>query len=289
MKTTKLKIYLTGFFNKTLLGAALLAGIFLATMPTASASVIIHDDFTTWTTNGVPTTATATTDNTGMSNNYWTFIDTAYYEATHDRIIASATSSGTGGSISTGTSLSSLTTGIIEVSGKFVLNNTTIVEGGTAVPIAWAAVGFLPDTHNLLTGGLLWAYVNPNGNWQIFANGISTPLLGSNASTKLPAFPASTYTDITLKYDLDASAAALYVDGDNVSGWIDYTFDTSSIVRTGFRTLPNTGSQPRTFTLNEFTVSVVPEPAAAAAVAGLLVVGFALGARRQRARSVHNS
>ncbi|MDR1280755.1 MAG: hypothetical protein LBK99_08025 [Opitutaceae bacterium] len=282
-------------------GCAVLAAMAALLPATASAAVIIHDDFTTVTSSGKPAAAAATTDNTGLTGNHWFFRDYAYYDAGSDRIISSNTGGKAGGAISTGTTLSALTAGIIEVSGKYVINNEALHSGDIGngvVPVDWVAVGFLAGTIsdssdiNATNSGLLWAIVRPDGRWTLFTNGTTTTLADSTSSTQLPAFPASTtssvtYTDITVKYDLDTKAAALFVNGANVSGWISYDLNlaTTSITGAGFKIWAASGSQPRTATLNEFTVSAssfaIPEPATTALLAGGIVLAL-LAAKNHR-------
>lgn len=280
---------------RLLTGTALVATLLSLLPASASAAIIIHDNFGSWNSNGQPTTALPTTDNTGLTNNYWSFRDSAYYESSLDRIISSATGQHAGGAIRTGTTLSSLTAGTMEVTGQFVINNLSISEQTAPVPVQWVAVGFLSGTGNdvFSSDSRLWALVHPNGQWTLFANGTSITLATSNAGTQLPSFAGSTnaspiYTNVTLKYDLDGKSAALFVDDANISGWISYDLELTSITGAGFKIWATTGaagSQPRTATLNEFTVSsAIPEPAGAATLAGvaaLVLLGVMRRGRRE--------
>jgi hypothetical protein len=291
-----------GFIRNTAIGAALVAGTFLAaTLSTrpATAAVIIADGFANLGSNGYVSgydtssgsarynatymnkpTIVAGTDNTGLINNYWVFSGANYVDS--KKLISWNSGAYVQGTIG----IASVTSGILDA--------TTIYElqgNGTGDP-KWAAVGLLSGTAvsswtSASGGNLLSASISVNGTWALYENGADTTgtlLAGSTEATQLPAFAAGSVTILTLKFNIEAGTAALFVDNKNISGWIDTTTDAASIAAAGYRVEPESSSKPdpRAFWIDDFSVSVtaaVPESAATAAIVGVLAA-LALLARR---------
>ena len=246
-------------------GSLLSLALFAASLP-ASADVLISDSFETPVPNGYVsghnahapnTTLAPETDNTGLTENYWVFGARTYYdyrrngsgEAGTGSIFSWATGDSAQGAVAIGT----LTQGIIEVEAVYEFNT------GVGEPVQWGAVALLAKpTSNWLEkdgGNLLWAIVRPDGRWTVFQNGAGTPLKDSTKSTQLPEFAEDSLTAITLRYNTITATVALLVDGVNISGWLSTDIDAAQITSAGFKTWPNSLSDPRSIILDRFSVS----------------------------------
>lgn len=272
---------LGGLVHLFSLRAALTAAVLsvaVAFTSSASAAVILYDDFTV--TTGQPTnlrpTRSPQIDLTEIEDNAWNWRGTRAYLSGQGIIISDTTSAVAAGTLQ----IASPTTGIIETTGVFHIN--TGMSGST---IDWVSVGFLktPTSGWLGADNLLWVLIRPDGRWQIWEGG------SAKRSGTVTAFTAgaSVETTISLKFDADAAKATLLINGVDVLGegnWLSTTFDASSIAATGFNLQPQSTTDPWRANITGFEVAwsavSVPEPATAALIAGGAILAFLVARRR---------
>jgi len=258
--------------------AAFVTGAFLTTALStpATAAILIDDGFANIGTNGYVSgyistsphynasvmnraSVLAGTDNTGLANNYWIFSGANYAEISK-QLISWRSDTYIQGAIGIG----STTSGILDVTAVYELQSSK----GTGDP-AWGAVGFLASTAvsswtSASGGSLLSASLSPGGSWSLYENGAgsSGTLL---ASGSLTPFDVDSTISLSLKYNTEAGTAALFVDGENVSGWFSTSIVASAITASGYYVEPTAGMDPRAFYIDDFSVSAnaIPEPGVA--------------------------
>jgi hypothetical protein len=238
--------------------ARLLSVAFLVTIPPVTAGVLVSDSFETPVPDGFVsghnkhapnTTLAPPTDNTGLTENYWVFGARTYYDYRRGSIFSWATGDSAQAAIAIGTPAQ----GILEVEAVYEFNT------GVGQPVQWGSVALLarpmPDWLGKDGGNLLWAIVRPDGRWTVFQNGTGKTLKDSTKITQLPAFARDSLTTVTLRHNMTTATVALFVDGANISGRLPVAIDATQIAAAGFKTWPNSKSDPRSIIINRFSVS----------------------------------
>ncbi|MDE1143648.1 MAG: hypothetical protein PW999_29365 [Paraburkholderia tropica] len=224
----------------------------LSLLSYANTDEIISDDFS-GDAGSIPVRK-AETDNTGISGNIWNWSSGSTY-LEKGFIISAVTGVYAGGRIGI-----KAPAGLVEVAGVCEVN-TGLTGSSVYTPVQWVAVGFATTKSDSWVGNqpgnLLWGLVRPDGRWTLFQNGTTKTLADSTESTKLPPFDEGASIKVSVQYNPKKSVAALFVDGVNISGWLDTDITANTIGAAGVLIYPNATSDPRVAKVDSFTVSNV--------------------------------
>jgi len=157
----------------------------------------------------------------------------------------------------------------------------------------WVAIGFAPDAadgRQLYTTGQssIWVYLRPSGTMEVYSDGTQNRLANGSASGLGGGFDASAFYDLTLNYDpLNDLAKVTVTDASSNTYTIDW-FSTGTLnsigaaaIKMNSKIVINGGTAAGSPQIDSFEVTVIPEPAHAASLIGLLALAC-LGMARTR-------